>query len=355
MNRWGETPSSRNCHSISVILAIKRIHLFDTLIGLLPPSKSSHCSSVARPATKARTQYPKGMKTNAWILLATLATACVSNAALVYSDNFNRSGINDGTYAYTTTVTAGDGAATIAGSDTLQLSNDGSGAANANGRVFVTTPTSAFGSPFNSQLSQNAGVVTWTFNMQQIRPDPGGLSSGSYGVAFILGATSSDLTTANGYALVLGQSLATDPIRIARFAGGITDANLVNIVTGTSPLSDIGANYLSLSVTYDPSGNNWTLYGRNDGTSSFTDPSSGTLTAAGSAADSTYVGTGLSHIGAYWSYSSGAGQTALFDNFSIEVVPEPTNIALGIFAAGLLAFSGARALKKKLKTKKLRS
>jgi subtilisin-like proprotein convertase family protein len=33
----------------------------------------------------------------------------------------------------------------------------------------------------------------------------------------------------------------------------------------------------------------------------------------------------------------------------ITAVPEPTNIALGIFAAGLLAFSGARTLGKKLK------
>jgi hypothetical protein len=37
------------------------------------------------------------------------------------------------------------------------------------------------------------------------------------------------------------------------------------------------------------------------------------------------------------------------DDFTITAVPEPTNIALGIFASGLLAFSGARAWGKKLK------
>ncbi|HEY0549698.1 MAG TPA: PEP-CTERM sorting domain-containing protein [Verrucomicrobiae bacterium] len=48
---------------------------------------------------------------------------------------------------------------------------------------------------------------------------------------------------------------------------------------------------------------------------------------------------------------SGATSTGnnRFDNFAIEAVPEPTTIALGIFAAGLVGFSGLRALRKKLK------
>lgn len=52
--------------------------------------------------------------------------------------------------------------------------------------------------------------------------------------------------------------------------------------------------------------------------------------------------------------SSGSGSRDTFgiDDFSLTFtpVPEPTNIALGIFAAVLLAFSGARALGKKLKS-----
>src|SRR5436190_23449506 len=145
------------------------------------------------------------MKTNVRVSLA-LALAVLasemfsssSRAALVFTDNFNRSTLNGGTYTYTTVVTAGDGAATVVGSDRLQLSNDSTAAANANGRVYVTTATSAFGSPYNSQLNQNPGVVTWTLNMQQIRADPSGFGGGGYGVAFVLGASSSDLTTANG-------------------------------------------------------------------------------------------------------------------------------------------------------------
>ncbi len=269
-------------------------------------------------------------------------TLCACHGAIVYSDDFNRGTLNGGTYTYTTTVTAGDGASSIAGSDTLQLSNDGSAAANANGRVYVTTPTSAFGSPYNSQLNQNPGLVTWTLNMQQIRADPSGFGSGSYGAAFVLGASSSDLTTANGYAIVLGGSTSTDPIRLVSFTGGLTlDSHLANIISGSAPLADIGADYLSLQVTYDPNNNTWSLYGRNDGASAFADPTGGTLTFAGTASDSTYAGTSLSQLGVFWNYSTAANQTALFDNFSVDVVPEPA--AWGtISGAALLALCVCR-------------
>jgi hypothetical protein len=133
----------------------------------------------------------------------------------------------------------------------LKVTNDGSVAGNVSGRVYVTTPTSAFGSPYNNQLNQNPGLVTWTFNMQQIRSDPSGFGSSSYGVAFVLGATSSDFLAANGYAVVLGGGGTPDPIRLVKFAGGIgPDSHLANIITGASPLNDIRADYLSLQVTY---------------------------------------------------------------------------------------------------------
>lgn len=273
-----------------------------------------------------------------------LGVTTLCQGALVFSDDFNRATLNGGTYTYTTTVTGmgADGAASIVGSDRLQLSNDGTGAANAIGTVGVTTPTSAFSSPYNSQLNQNAGLVTWTFNMRQIRTDPSGFDSSEYGVAFVLGATSSDLTSANGYAVVLGQNLSTDPIRLVSFTGGLdANANLANVISGGAPLSDIGAEYLSLRVTYDPSADSWSLYGRNDGASSFTDPTTGTLTFAGGAFNSTYTGTLLSEIGFFWNYNTAANQASLFDNVSITAIPEPTEWSL-YSAIGLLAIGGFR-------------
>src|SRR6185312_8360357 len=112
----------------------------------------------------------------------------------------------------------------------LELTNDVGATANANGWVLVSTPSSAFTSPFNTILNTNPGLVTWTFNMQQVRPDPAGFGAGSYGVAFILAGTSNtNNNTGSGYAVVLGQTGTTDPIRLARYSGGI-QGTLTNII-----------------------------------------------------------------------------------------------------------------------------
>ena len=256
----------------------------------------------------------------------------IADAAVVYSDNFNRAGLGGGTYTYTTAVTAGDGAASVTGSAILQLSNDGSVAANANGIVYVTTPVSGFGSPYTATLNANPGTVTWSLNMQQIRPNPAAIASGAYGVGFVLAASSSTLTTGNGYAIVMGNSSTPDPVRLVRFTGGI-NGTVTTMITATSPLNDPTTSYLSLQVSYNPTGDSWSLSGRNDGSTSFTDPTTGTLSAFGSVSDATYTGTGLGSLGVVWSYANGASQFAQFDNFSVSVVPEPTTWAIIAFGA----------------------
>src|SRR5690606_31436410 len=108
--------------------------------------------------------------------------------------------------------------------------NDATASSNVNGWVLASTSTSSFLSPYNTTLGSNPGVVSWVFNMRQIRSDPAGLSSGSYGVAFVLageGATTS--TTGKGYAIDLGPSGSTDPIRLINFSSGL--ANSTDIIT----------------------------------------------------------------------------------------------------------------------------
>ena len=68
----------------------------------------------------------------------------------------------------------GDFGARIHG-NILDLTNDGSAAVNAPGFVYGNAQTSTFTNPFNSTLSSNPGMVTWAFNMRQIRTDPSGL------------------------------------------------------------------------------------------------------------------------------------------------------------------------------------
>lgn len=207
----------------------------------------------------------------------------------------------------------------------LELSNDASGATNAAGWVFASTSTGSFASPYNPTLKSTNGQISWYVNLRQVRTDPSGFGSGNYGVAFILAGSS---TTANnsgtGYALALGQSGSTDPLRLVKYGAGIT--SFTNIITSnTSGLTDFGNEYLSVKVTYSPETDTWELFLRNDGTSGFSDPQSGTLVSQGTAVDGTYTSTALGYLGAYWQGSTGANQTAFFDNIAVQVTPNHTS------------------------------
>lgn len=207
----------------------------------------------------------------------------------------------------------------------LDLTSDASATANVNGWVFGYRDINSL-SGWNTTLSSNTGTITWEFNMRQIRTDPAGFSAGAYGAAFVLAGTSATAATAgSGYAVVLGQSGSTDAIRLAHFNNGIQGA-LTNIITSnTTGLTDFGAEYLSIRVTYIPSNNTWELFLRNDGTA-FTDPTGGTvLTSQGTAVNNTYTSTaGMRYIGGYWQGSTGATQTAFFDNVYLKVTAATT-------------------------------
>ncbi|MBP7205081.1 MAG: endonuclease [Candidatus Cloacimonetes bacterium] len=218
----------------------------------------------------------------------------------------------------------------------LELTNDASATTNVAGWVFSHSSTSGFSLPYNSTLASTDGSVTWYVNLRQVRADPAGFGSGNYGVAFILAGTS---TTANnsgsGYALALGQSGSTDPLRLVKYSAGISSPT--NIITSnTAGLSDFGADYLSVKVTYEPVSNTWEMFLRNDGTTGFTDPTSGELVSQGTAVDNTYTSTSLSYMGAYWQGSTAAIQTAFFDNITVQVTP---NIAVNVYPASISGFS----------------
>ena len=233
-----------------------------------------------------------------------------------------------GTSRFSVTRSGADfGARRNTSPEQLELTNDATATANANGWVFASAPTTSFAAPYNPTLNQNPGPVTWTFNMRQIRPDPAGFISGSYGVAFVLGSTSTSAAAAgSGYAVVLGNSGATDSVRLVKFTNGLQSLGTTApptandlIVSNTTGLTDFGAEYLSVKVTYNPSNNQWELFLRNDGATAFADPSAGTLVSQGTATDSTYTGVDLTALGGYWQGSTGAAQTAFFDNVRVTV------------------------------------
>lgn len=217
----------------------------------------------------------------------------------------------------------------------LELTNDASAAANVLGWVFASTSTTAFAAPYNTTLNMNPGTVTWNFNMRQIRTDPAGLGSGSYGVAFVLAGTANTTrTTGTGYAIALGQSGSTDPIRLVEYTAGLgTSTNI--ITSNTAGLADFGAEYLSIRVIYTPATNTWELLLRNDGNSAFADPATGVLVSQGTAVNSSFTNIPLPLLGGFWNGSTAAAQTAFFDNVSVIVGtagPATVSIAPGVNA-----------------------
>ncbi len=206
----------------------------------------------------------------------------------------------------------------------LELTNDVDIAVpNLNGYALVTTPTTSFGAPYSTTLS-TGHVVTWSFNFRQTQSDPGGFNSGDYGMAFILaGQSATTNTTGSGYAIVLGQSGTTDPIRLVSYTNGIgAIANLTNvIVSSTSGLSDFGNQFISVRVSYRPCLNQWDLSIRNDGPSEFENPLAGTLVFQSTGVDALYTGIPLDMMAAYWQGSTAANRTAYFDNISVQTSP----------------------------------
>ncbi|GDX47418.1 hypothetical protein LBMAG25_02360 [Bacteroidota bacterium] len=286
-----------------------------------------------------------------WVILIAYVliflTDVQGQTTLLY-DNFNAStgGLYDVTGAIGTstdwflTRSGNDWGARIPG-DVLDFSNFATGGTGAsNGWVFGYRDINAL-SGWNTTLSSNTGPITWEFNMRQIRTDPAGFAVGSYGVAFILAGTSTTASTAgSGYAIVLGQSGATDPVRLVSFNGGLQGA-LTNIITSnTSGLTDFGNEYLSVRVTYAPSTNTWQLFLRLDGTTfgSITDPATGTLTSQGTAVNSTYTSTaGMRYIGGYWQGSTASNQTAFFDNVYLKGSSVPPTVTTNATVTAITA------------------
>lgn len=222
---------------------------------------------------------------------------------------------------------------------TASLSNDASAAANVNGWNMISTSTASFTTPYSTTLGSNPGMVTWTFNMRQQRANPGGFTSGLYGAAFILAGTSGTTNSVGtGYAVILGNSGKTDPLKLVSYSGGLQSATQI-LASNTSGLNDFGNAYLSVKVTYTPSTNTWQLFVRNDG-AAFLDPNSGSLTSQGTAINSTYTSSVLPIMGAFWNASTKSNQTAVFDNVKVTVVvPTITNITPPSKVAGTGAFT----------------
>jgi len=191
-----------------------------------------------------------------------------------------------------------------------------------NGYASATAPLSGYSAPFNTTLSLNTQLLTWTFNMQT-GATATGFGAGQHEAAVVMAATSANIRSAgNGYAVIFNPSIPGG-LQLVRYAGGLTGAITPMISTGSALTSS--TNYASVRVTYDPTSNQWTLYIRDDGAGAFADPSTGVSVAVGSITDGTYTAVAMSSFGFYANYAvtyTGSGpdaKNAYFDSYSASL------------------------------------
>src|SRR5262249_25017244 len=134
--------------------------------------------------------------------------------------------------------------------------------------------TAAFGAPFNSTLSLNTNeVVQWAFNAKTNRSNLAEISlAGKYGMAMVLGASSNNFRTADGYAVAFGNTNTPDPARLLSFHNGIFTDNSTDMISSTSPTASPDTDYMSIRLTFNAATNRWSLFTRDDGSVAWADP-----------------------------------------------------------------------------------
>lgn len=223
-------------------------------------------------------------------------------------------------------------------SERLEITNKTSGSP-AHGQGYAYVKTGGAGSHYDNThyepvLKQNTGrEVIWSFNMRRANPSAESTNGGfkcsssssqngiTVGVAYVLATNSAaDLNAAtntcsatgrsSGYAVVLGGSRA---IRLVRFTQGLRNGAITDLIT-SSNLGNV-SNYASVRVTYNAKNDQWKLEVRDDGTSKFNDPNSGSFGSTGYATDATYVNSALEYTGPYFQTGCTGLCSELFDAY----------------------------------------
>jgi hypothetical protein len=280
-----------------------------------------------------------------WFIFGLTSTAIAQTSTVVFSDNFNRAAVSPGgtpqlNYTATAVQTDGqggdqpgsDGGASIIGGNFLLLTNDAGAGTNTNGLIQVQASTAAFGSPFNSTLGLNANeIIQWAFNAKTNRSNLSEISlSGKYGMAMVLGASSSNFRSADGYAVAFGNTNTPDPARLLSFHNGVFTANSTDLISSASQTANPDTDYMSIRVTYRASTNQWALFTRDDGSAGWADPTTVPDSALiGSVTNSSYSNIPLGNFGFVWSYSTGANNTCQFDSFSVTLKQATSSLVLG--------------------------
>lgn len=184
---------------------------------------------------------------------------------------------------------------------------------------------------YPTTLSNATKLVTWSFNIRQTRDDPSGFDSGNYGTAFILAASSSDITTANGYAVIVGNSGTPNPIKLVYFTSGIIyNSKITPFIVGSS---DVSNDYASIKVTYNPSNNIWTLYGELNNTSFPRTDTRLTNTLIGSSTNVSFTNINLPYLMVLYNHNTTAAESSIFDDIYVSNPENMLPVELHSFGA----------------------
>ena len=285
-------------------------------------------------------KYKKSNRSISLWVLFMLTFLCITNVTLgqttIFTDNFDSGNLAGSGSPNSLVLTPGINLFAGTGTAITEINGGNLAIYNSNisnsARAWVSGPLSTFISPFNTTLSSNLGDVTWYFNMQTSRTTVfDGFANGKYGSAVVLAATSSDFSSANGYAVVMYKGTTTNALRLVSFTGGLLNTNSTIII---GPSADFANNtYVqNIKVVYTPSINTWKFYSYDTGQASSTssDPKTAAVVQVGNATvNNTYTSTPMSYFGfasCIGSNSAGTSNKMKYDVFSVIANP-------GIFTA----------------------
>jgi len=189
---------------------------------------------------------------------------------------------------------------------------------------YAAIHSSNFMAPYSSRLKDNPGLVSWAFNVSN---QSGEFNNGFYFTIASSAANSSVYTTAE-YTFAGGGYVGNEMV-IYRNSPSGSHTRIIRVQSGLPTLPSRG----SIRITYDPSGNIWSLYGEFG--SSYVDPTSVT-TLLGSNVDNVLTGLDLP----FMSLGGRTTGTDYFDNVSVSVVPEPPTLLLLGMAAVMVRRRG---------------
>ncbi|RSK46102.1 CehA/McbA family metallohydrolase [Hymenobacter perfusus] len=268
------------------------------------------------------------------LVLGGLLTSTVALAQTpTLLDDFNRADNPSVGNGWAETETAAPGSVSVA-SNQLRLSS------RFLGRDFAVRDMSG---RYNVALQTNPGSLSWSWNMQQSRPNPSGFLNNNYAVGFVVAGSSADLLTGSGYAVVYGNSGASDSLRLVRYTNGLSATTVLKTLAAVAvPALPTTGPYFTVRVTYSPEESTWTLeQAANNMT--FEDPATASFVRVGSRSDSVYTRTSLPYLGGLWNHVTTETEYAVFDNIYASspcvTGPEPTQGPTALPVTGLTSSS----------------